>query len=988
MIKPTIFIGLGTTGIGILKTLRQLMSEEFSKGGLPIFRYVAVETTEIETGDNRNSFEGYEKISVVNATIPDLTPIRTRLDPNHPNYNPDMADWLNPEILNIYQGFRDGVANIRMVGRLCLWENWKEVQHTLTNARSTIIAPNSQARTTDILREHYRAKNLPQPETLIDTNGINSYVFGSLCGGTCSGMFIDMAYLIKSILGSGNANEVNGIFTMYDQTSAESNDAETATRAANCYAGLAELNFYNYTQTLYDVTFPSGIKVEDPQKPYNFEYLVSPSGKSPNIRFVEHDGRTDENGLNTMVALNLFADSVADTDGNKRAIRIDGIAFGDYGTLNPVPAGDIPTMTKCLSSFGLSAVWYPKYRIATAAACLAIQKLLQNWMKGQTYSVTIKTNVTQAWHEIAENVEILSSPLEQGFPSLAEELESILNSETKRFEQITSPDQLRHYMSVIPNIDIDGEQIPLANSFLPSGHFYEWMQAKVDECNKAFCDAIDKLFDKQINNIDLQGTYGIDDVRTFFMELDRTIREVQEKQCPNSLPTLNLDQLDFEPMRKADNIWTKLAGKQKKAVKAQQDSLIEEFRQLFIGRKGICSNLRNYFLREILESVREKLGFTKHADGPTICEKITQIEENLNYCFQEIQEIYRYNIEKPEFTNVKILTNDPQNSIQADAESLCNQIINDITSEGLLFENGNTITLYAFLNKEREDIKHQMIEAYRRSALNRINQDDSLIAKIRELLGTDGGEIRNLAVRSNPYQEFSLAYQPFHIDNLPGPEIILGCVLSDDNNSLMELREILNFGRSGYSTVDHFLFFYQEETGFAFDDLASYEVLKRNLENSPGIYGHWTHQDPSFYDLTFYSKCTKLERWCRILAQIVPTIRENNENTFKDIFEYQDGTLILEYRTKDGVAKRLCLTDDTSGIQEFCRQSNETNYNNFLKSVMDEFNRLEADNVIQQVNHLVGQVTDIEEQDVLSAYFNQILNEVYPNLRNTDAEND
>ena len=44
MIKPTIFIGLGTTGAYILKVLRELMSEEYGNGGLPIFRYVAIET--------------------------------------------------------------------------------------------------------------------------------------------------------------------------------------------------------------------------------------------------------------------------------------------------------------------------------------------------------------------------------------------------------------------------------------------------------------------------------------------------------------------------------------------------------------------------------------------------------------------------------------------------------------------------------------------------------------------------------------------------------------------------------------------------------------------------------------------------------------------------------------------------------------------------------------------------------------------------------
>ena len=56
------------------------------------------------------------------------------------------------------------------------------------------------------------------PIQLVDDNGINVYVVGTLCGGSCSGMLIDMAYLIRSILGVGNANNVYGIFTMYDRS--------------------------------------------------------------------------------------------------------------------------------------------------------------------------------------------------------------------------------------------------------------------------------------------------------------------------------------------------------------------------------------------------------------------------------------------------------------------------------------------------------------------------------------------------------------------------------------------------------------------------------------------------------------------------------------------------------------------------------------------------------------------------------------------------
>ena len=147
--------------------------------------------------------------------------------------------------------------------------------------------------------------------------------------------------------------------------------------------------------------------------------------------------------------------------------------------------------------------------------------------------------------------------------------------------------------------------------------------------------------------------------------------------------------------------------------------------------------------------------------------------------------------------------------------------------------------------------------------------------------------------------------------------------------------------------------------------------LNSIFEESPGIYGHWTHQDPGFYDLTLYKKKAKLERWCRALAQLVPEIQKNNEDAFKDVFRYLDATLFFQYVDKFGVARRLDLTGDASGIEVFCLQNNETNYNNFFKSVIDEFHKLESDAVTQRVEHLVQQITDIDERRVLSDYYNQ-----------------
>ena len=58
MIRPTLFIGLGTTGTNILKRLRELMSEEYGRAGLPIFRYIAIETDGAMEVENTNQDGG------------------------------------------------------------------------------------------------------------------------------------------------------------------------------------------------------------------------------------------------------------------------------------------------------------------------------------------------------------------------------------------------------------------------------------------------------------------------------------------------------------------------------------------------------------------------------------------------------------------------------------------------------------------------------------------------------------------------------------------------------------------------------------------------------------------------------------------------------------------------------------------------------------------------------------------------------------------
>ena len=158
MIKPTIFVGLGTTGTDILKILRELMSEEYEKAGLPIFRYISIETKDTETGENRKHFEDFERIQVVNAIIESTAAIRSQLEPNQPSYSTELAKWLNPDLLYEIQSFMDGAGNIRMAGRLCLWHNWEiDSEYTVPShvviSLKTIISEELQICLRNIMRQ-------------------------------------------------------------------------------------------------------------------------------------------------------------------------------------------------------------------------------------------------------------------------------------------------------------------------------------------------------------------------------------------------------------------------------------------------------------------------------------------------------------------------------------------------------------------------------------------------------------------------------------------------------------------------------------------------------------------------------------------------------------------------------------------------------------------------------------------------------------------
>ena len=980
MIKPTLFVGLGTTGTNIIKSLRQLMFEEYGHAGLPIFRYIAIETDGNEKGIDpelrlTNQMQNYERIEVISATIQNTAPIYNKINPNHTRYNRHLADWLYPELLKVEtHSFGAGAKNIRMAGRLCLWENWGEMQQKVERARAAIIAQDTTEKAQDLLKRYYQSKGrqLPQ-EGLIDDGAINVYIVGSLCGGSCSGMLIDVAYYFRSILPGQDSSNVYGMFTMFDREQATGNDIDTGVRAANCYASLLELNYYNHTDTKYDITFPTGHRVENMRrKPFDFASFVSRSSRTSTIQHVLPSGGFDEDGLNLMVALNLFAETAGDTDGQKAAIRTDWDGYeGVWGLKDPAIQGEISYMVKFMASFGLTAVWYPKYRIATAAASLVSQDLTNILLGKYVPQATILADAAKEWNSIYEsNMDILTEP--KGQRPLKSRIESELN------RVISNPQASR--------------QTAFSDKFNQSGDYYKLIEIQKPHCEEAYRNAVEQFLSNQLAVIDFQSKTGLADVIAFFKALDEEIEKSIES-LPERLPPFNL-KLNLTPTKSIINSWwTKSLGLQKRATEEGQGNVINEYRKAITGdRESAYQKMRNFFLRQVLENVRAELGFgvqPNDADevnpAGTIKRRLENIQSNLNTSVNTFKNDYDRAIRLRNYASVKIVTDDPQNKIEKDAEVLRDRIMKMDTLSPLQ----RKVSMDKLLTQGHRDITTQMTETYSRMSLEEIPVKD-VVTKAKNILETGGEEndITSMAARSNPYQAFNDNFVQLQVD-VP-PKIICGD--GSNKDSLSDLKESLdrtgrNFPRLGGSSVDHLLFFYEEEASFAIDDLDGYVRLEEHFQNKPGTYGHLTHHNPDFYDLALYHKTQRLQQWCRALGRIVPEICQINKDAFSGVFYQTKNGYIYEYNI-DGLSERLSLHNNADEIKKLSQKQNETEYNKFINSVRSSFIQLNREPVRQLINSLLREIEDNQEHASISQFFRQFLDDVYSvdaSIDNTDS---
>lgn len=345
MARRTLLIGLGTSGAAACNLIMDRMRWEFDKlDNIPWVKCLVLETAELE--ERHKMLRQYAQLVPLKVTRNQYADLIS----NPETYQPKMGfvTWDIPDRTRSGDAVRDsienGANNIRILGRIALLypDNFLRVVREIKKALDELGELTHEKATEAFNRTGERVD--VRFADAANEKLMHVYVVGSLCGGTSSGSFIDLGYLLQKLQGYSGIRST-GLFLL--PSSKHSNEKHNA----NVCSSLTELNHYSSPRSRYRQQFPDRYDVTEATpntRPYDHLYLLQARGAT-NKEYAQ---------LITAAADYIYSDVAGGTadvrDGKRADVR-------DYFDEADLWGGSQKFMT-----FGMSSIEFPYIKVLKA----------------------------------------------------------------------------------------------------------------------------------------------------------------------------------------------------------------------------------------------------------------------------------------------------------------------------------------------------------------------------------------------------------------------------------------------------------------------------------------------------------------------------------------------------------------------------------------------------------------------------------------------
>lgn len=226
MLHRTLLIGLGGTGIDLLRKFKTHYGKYYDKEQRYI-QILGIDTTNQRTDSSDPFLENHEFLHMGNPVITSANVMQFR--------KRNQFRWL-PDDLPAFS-VATGAGMRRLVGHVAYFWRGADIVSRIENAMHTL--------------NHAEASG--DFANVVDGAQTRVFIISSVCGGTGTGMFLDIAFLVNHLFARHNYETVRfGMLFLPSTFRQLAQSAQYATLEANGYAALQELNYYmadSFTQT-------------------------------------------------------------------------------------------------------------------------------------------------------------------------------------------------------------------------------------------------------------------------------------------------------------------------------------------------------------------------------------------------------------------------------------------------------------------------------------------------------------------------------------------------------------------------------------------------------------------------------------------------------------------------------------------------------------------------------------------------------------------